>query len=84
MTKVVISIGYREMVLELEDAVPIIHALANAERFKTKYVASTETSPSRTDYHVWTEANADESISIRVLPDHAYRAAKLRGNPHED
>jgi hypothetical protein len=82
MTKVVLSISYRELVLNLEDAVPIINALATAERFKTQYVPSTDTTSSRTDFHIWSDASSDDSISIRVLSDHAYRAAKLRGDPN--
>lgn len=83
MTKVVISIGYREIVLDLEDAVPVINALAKAERFASKYVPAEGRSPSRTDFHVWSGGDAGTSDTIRIISEHAYRAAKARGNPDD-
>lgn len=81
MAKAVITIGYSQFVVELEQAKMVAEALIGAERYDTKYNPSTAEAESYTSYHIWEDTLADSYV-ITVISDDRYRKAKLLGNPN--
>ena len=76
--KGIIKIGWKEDVMELDEALELIQKLQEAERFEeyTEYKSKEKT------YHVWSEGIESVRASVEVLTDSGYRAAKLLGK-HE-
>lgn len=87
MKAVISGLGYRDYVMDLDDAVAFIKALEGAEQYRTKYhhaVEATPTTEGRKAYttkHVW--RGELENISLRLLSADDYRAGKLLGEPNE-
>lgn len=84
MKAVVSGLGYRDLVMNLEDAVALIKGMEGAERFTTKYHRAVEGGrDSYTTKHVWSEIDDLSRITLRLMSDDEYRAAKLLGNPEQ-
>jgi len=79
---VIISLGYRSVVLPTEDAIRLAEILAKAEAFEEKYRTKEEKEKSGIDtdytYHVFPQ---DQQFSMKVMPDSQYQMAKLAGKP---
>lgn len=80
MAKAVITIGYSQFVVELEQAKMVAEALIGAERYDGKYHPRTDDTEPYTSYHIW-EDTRDDSYNITVISDDRYRKAKLLGKP---
>jgi hypothetical protein len=77
MAKMIISIGYKEYVMDTVKAMAVAEALGEAEFYESKYRNSED---GGTTHHVWEQdANEAASISLRLLPNNLYRLAKLAG-----
>lgn len=74
MTKAVIRLGYTDYVVELEEAVAITNALANAEEFQQVGYGDDRA------YYIWREPKADR-VTIQVINDELYRVASMAGKP---
>jgi hypothetical protein len=80
MTKVIMSLGYNDYVLDLADAVTVIEIMAKAERYKAKWRKGDDTT-----YHVWTDdGESVGGMTLKHIGDNLYRTAKLAGEPTED
>lgn len=79
MTKVVMSLGYNEYVLDLADAVTVMGIMANAEKYKEKW----HTGHGST-YHVWTDDGSNPVTCLKPINENLYRTAKLAGEPKDD
>ena len=79
---VIISLGYRSVVLSTEDAVRVAEILAKAETFVEKYRTKEEKERSGIDtdytYHVYSQ---DRPFSMKIISDSHYQMAKLAGKP---
>lgn len=81
--------GYRDLVMDFDDAVVVIKALANAERYGTKYHPAIEATPttegrsSSTTKHIWSDHEGASRFSMRIMSDDEYRMAKLAGEPDD-
>lgn len=79
---VIISLGYRSVVLSTEDAVRVAEILARAEAFEEKYRTREEKEKSGIDtdytYHVFPQ---DQQFNMKIMPDSQYQMAKLAGKP---
>jgi hypothetical protein len=78
MTKVIMSFGYNECVLDLADAVTVMEIMTKAEKYKAKYTSGDYT------YHVWTDEGSVPSMTIKPIGENLYRTAKLAGEPKDD
>jgi len=77
MVKAVITVGYKDYILDAKDALTVLEVLANAERFEQRFSTGTTT------YHVY-EQESDNGISqLKVIHDNLYRMAKLAGRPEK-
>lgn len=90
MKAIVRGFGYRDMVMNLDDAVVFIQLAGKAEKFREKYHRAVEETPltkgkaSYTTKHVWTAIDDMSGITLRLMSDDEYRAAKLLGEPADD
>ena len=75
---VVVEIGFRKYVMDTEKAVKVAELLTNAEMYERTYIPEEKRVDSDVEYihHIW---DAEETVQMRVISDHLYRAAKLAG-----
>lgn len=78
MTKAILSVGYSEYVLDVQDAIAIAEILGKAERYESAYHSG---SSSRT-HHIY-ESEASDLGSLKLIPDGFYRMAKMAGKPEK-
>lgn len=78
MTKAVISLGYKDYVLDAEDALAILKLLANAELFKEKWASKDDGGSS---YYVYPQGADEAKLNLHLITDDLYRMAKLAGRP---
>ena len=83
MSKVIVEIGYRNYVIDAQEAVKLAEILGGAERYEAVYHSKTETMASHHTYHVYTEEGVD-APTMRIISDDAYRMYKLAGRPPRD
>ena len=77
MTKMIVSIGYKEYVMEAAKAMAVVEALSEAEFYESRYRNSED---GGTTHHVWgQDANEVTHCVLKLLPDNLYRLAKLAG-----
>ena len=81
--KAVITLGYREYVMEAEDALALLQVMAKAERYETKWRKEEE---GGTSYYIWAESeqpgdHGHNVGALRLISDDHYRIAKLAGAP---
>ena len=79
MTKVIMSFGYDEYVMDLADAVTVMEALLRAEKYKSRYAKDGNYA-----YHVWTDNERPVPMQIKPITESLYLTAKLAGEPKDD
>ena len=81
MAKCVVSIGYKNFVLESDKGVQLLDLLADAEVYEEKWNSGTK----ENTFHVYANdghGSADGiALSFKVLPNRFYQMAKLAGKP---
>jgi hypothetical protein len=79
--KAILNVGYKEYVVEAEEAVAFIKMLSTAERYASKYKARDE---GGTTYHIWGEEEELDSLPpLTFLSPSQYRLYKMAGKPPE-
>lgn len=80
MSKIIITIGYTNYVMEMAGGLKVLEALAEAERFEEKWHKQEE---GGTTYHVWEPEQSDLSsiTTVKLLSPTLYKLAKLAGKP---
>jgi hypothetical protein len=87
MTKAIITIGYEDYVMDVEDAVHISKILMQAEQYKHKWAKDED---GGTTHYIWPPEMEESkdlskmSRSIKIIPDTLYRMAKLAGKPSDN
>ena len=79
MTKVIMSFGYNECVLDIQDAVTIMEIMTKAEKYKVKWRKD-----DKSTHHVWHDEENMGGMAIKPIGENLYRTAKLAGEPRED
>lgn len=79
MTKVIMSFGYNEYVLDIQDAVTVIDIMTKAEKYKIKWRKDDNST-----HHVWHDEESMASLAIKPIGENLYRTAKLAGECKED
>ena len=79
MSKIVMRIGYKDLVLSPEAALAIISAIADAEVYEQVWHRG-EDGASHYTHHVYPQ-NPTEKMSVEILSNELYRMAKLAGEP---
>ena len=77
MSRCVIGLGYKQYIVDTEDAIRLADMLSKAEMFESKY-----NSGAGETFHVWEQEDANK-FQITILPDSVYRIGKLAGKPEE-
>jgi hypothetical protein len=81
MSKVVISIGYKNLVVDAEVGVQLLELLASAELYEDKYHGGNKPST----HHIYANdghtSSFGMSIDMKLLPNKFYQMAKLAGKP---
>lgn len=80
MAKVVISLGYRQVVVDADKAIAIATLLENAEVYDSKYHSGENGKPAYNTYHIYpmTQENA---FTMQMITADSYRMYKLAGKP---
>ena len=83
MAKVIVSVGYRNYVLDGGDAMKLLDILAKAEQYEDKWHNKDEATgrESYTTYHIYPQAQGDSAIGLKYLSDDMYSMYKLAGKP---
>lgn len=81
--KIIISLGYRKFVLDLEKATKVIDLLSDAEMYESKYHGSADGNPSYNTHHVYANEDTNQ-IGLELMPEAMYALAKLAGKPTND
>lgn len=82
MSKVIISLGYRNVVLDTEKAVALMEMLQDAEMYESKYHSAADGKPSYNTHHIYpmTQENA---FTMQLVTNESYNMYKLAGKPEE-
>lgn len=81
MSKIVIDMGYRSLVMDADVAVKVMDLLGKAELYSEKYHSAVGDTPSHSTFHVYPMDAKHAAISMRLLGDEAYKMYKLAGAP---
>ena len=74
--KCVVSLGYRDYVVDSDQAITLLEILNKAEVFRETY------DNKQTAYHVYPQDAEDGmKTALKLLPDDMYRIAKMAGKP---
>jgi hypothetical protein len=79
MAKAILSLGYGQYVMDMEQAVAIAEMLAKAELYENKYHREAKNST----HHIYDNENA-ELGTIKLVSDGFYQMAKLAGKPVDE
>jgi hypothetical protein len=78
--RAVVSVGYTQIVLDIEDAVTVARILNAAENYALKWREGGDTAT----YHIFNRADNKLTVTdLRLISDDHYRIAKLAGRPPE-
>ena len=77
MAKAIIRIGYKDYIMNTQDALHILDLINKAERYETTYTPNTRNKT----YHVYDTPMEDKTDNLEIVHDDLYRMAKLAGRP---
>lgn len=80
MSKVVVNLGYRSIVLDADKAIALAELVADAEMYQSKYHSGENGKPSFNTYHIY-PAEPDNGFSMQMLTNESYNMYKLAGKP---
>ena len=80
MSKVIINLGYRQVVVDAAKAIALAEMLKDAETYESKYHSRTETTESHNTHHIY-PMTQDSAFTMQLVTDEAYRLYKLAGKP---
>lgn len=77
MSKCVVSVGYKNFVVDSDKGVQLLELLGDAEVYEDKWRSETK----ENTHHIY--PNDDSGlVSLRLLPQGFYNMAKLAGKPN--
>ncbi len=80
MSKVIVNLGYRNVVLDADKAVALATLVADAEIYQSKYHSKTDTQESHNTHHIYM-SEPDTGFTMQLLTNEAYNLYKLAGKP---
>lgn len=82
MAKVVVSLGYKSIVLDADKAIALAELMQNAEAYESKWHNKTDTRDSYNSYHIYPlDQDGSSFLGMQMITDDAYRMYKLAGKP---
>jgi hypothetical protein len=82
MSKVIINMGYRSIVVDVEAAIEIARLMASAEVYESKYRSAQDGKPSYNTHHIY-PMEQDNVFTMQMVTNEAYNMYKLAGKPEE-
>jgi hypothetical protein len=80
MGKVIVNLGYRNVVLDADKAVALAALVADAEMYQSKYHSAEDGKPSYNTHHIYM-SEPDTGFTMQLLTNEAYNMYKLAGKP---
>ena len=81
MSKVIVNVGYKHLVVDAEVGVKLLELLATAELYEDKYHGSGKPST----HHIYANEGHTSafgmSVDMKLIPNTFYKMAKLAGKP---
>ena len=78
MNKAIVTVGFTNYVLDIEQAVRLAELLAQAEIYEEKY---RKTEEGGSTYHIYEQVHKDNMVTMKVVPKTFYNMAKMAGKP---
>ena len=82
MSKVIINMGYRSIVVDVEAAIEIARLMASAEVYESKYRSAQNGKPSYNTHHIY-PMEQDNAFTMQMVTNEADNMYKLAGKPEE-
>lgn len=82
MSKVIVNLGYRSIVVDAEKAIAIADLLQDAEMYQSKYHSAENGNPSYQTYHIY-PAEPDNGFTMQLISNESYNLYKLAGKPQD-
>lgn len=82
MSKVIVNLGYRSVVLDAEKALALASMLQDAETYQSKYHSAENGNPSYSTYHIY-PVEPDSGFNMQLLTNESYNLYKLAGKPED-
>lgn len=82
MSKVIVNLGYRSIVVDIEKAIALAELMQDAEMYQSKYHSAADGNPSYNTYHVY-PAEPDSGFTMQMITNESYNLYKLAGKPEE-
>ena len=83
MSKAIITMGYRSIVLDVEDAVKVVNILAGGELYEDKYHSSEGNRPAFSTHHIYPMETMRSAVDLRLLSNEEYRMYSMAGKPEK-
>lgn len=80
MSKVIVNMGYRSIVVDAEKAIAIADMLQDAEIYQSKYHSAENGNPSFNTHHIF-PIDPDTTFSMQLITNESYQMYKLAGKP---
>lgn len=75
--KAIVSVGYKNYIMDAEKALAFLSMLEDAEVYESKWVDK------NTAHFVYPQDGNDTVREMRLVPEALYRMAKLAGKPND-
>ena len=82
MSKVIVNLGYRSIVVDVEKAIAIAELMQDAEMYQSKYHSAENGNPSYNTYHIF-PAEPDNGFTMQMITNESYQMYKMAGKPEE-
>lgn len=80
MSKVIVNLGYRNVVLDMDKALAIAQMLEDAELYESKYHSAVDGKPSYSTHHIY-PMTQENSFNMQLVTNESYNMYKLAGKP---
>ena len=80
MSKVIMNLGYRSIVVDADKALTIAELLQDADTYTSKYHSAQDGNPSYNTHHIY-PADPDTGFTMQLLTNESYNLYKLAGKP---
>ena len=82
MSKVIVNMGYRSIVVDADKALALAELIQDAEMYQSKYHSAENGKPSYNTHHIY-PLDADNGFTMQMISNESYNMYKLAGKPEE-
>lgn len=80
MSKVIMNLGYRSIVVDADKALALVEMLEDTEVYESKYHSAENGKPSYNTHHIY-PMTQDHAFSMQLVTNESYQMYKLAGKP---